>query len=291
MFTWICPKCGTEVPPAHSECPNCAIQQQRAAGVPAASPPPIAPAPPQPPPPQQYYAPPAPMAPPQPAPYAPPASTAPSIPAYPNVPPPEPAQVPPPEMRRPPKPAGVLFGAEADPGAPAAPPFANAPYTGGPQPESGLPSWAVAILSLLAVGVVGFGAYYLFSNRSASASPAEEAKKASAPIVQAENSHPVAKFVEVAGFRIIEEKQKVQLKFLVVNHSSGEIGGFDLDLHVKLRTAKPEDPPLFTVKAPIRSIGPWESKDFTVPASTTLRAYELPDWQFLTASFQITGGQ
>jgi hypothetical protein len=24
MFTWICPKCGKEVPPAYSECPNCA---------------------------------------------------------------------------------------------------------------------------------------------------------------------------------------------------------------------------------------------------------------------------
>ena len=23
MFTWICPKCGKEVPPAYSECPNC----------------------------------------------------------------------------------------------------------------------------------------------------------------------------------------------------------------------------------------------------------------------------
>jgi hypothetical protein len=23
MFTWICPKCGTEVPPSYSDCPNC----------------------------------------------------------------------------------------------------------------------------------------------------------------------------------------------------------------------------------------------------------------------------
>jgi hypothetical protein len=23
MFTWICPKCGSEVPPSHNECPNC----------------------------------------------------------------------------------------------------------------------------------------------------------------------------------------------------------------------------------------------------------------------------
>jgi hypothetical protein len=31
MFTWICPKCGKEVPPAYSECPNCAATQQAAA--------------------------------------------------------------------------------------------------------------------------------------------------------------------------------------------------------------------------------------------------------------------
>src|ERR1051326_2885448 len=24
MFTWICPKCGREVPPAYNECPDCA---------------------------------------------------------------------------------------------------------------------------------------------------------------------------------------------------------------------------------------------------------------------------
>ena len=36
MFTWICPECGREVPPAYNECPDCAA---RAAGTPAAEPP------------------------------------------------------------------------------------------------------------------------------------------------------------------------------------------------------------------------------------------------------------
>lgn len=26
MFTWICPKCGKEVPPSYLECPNCQAQ-------------------------------------------------------------------------------------------------------------------------------------------------------------------------------------------------------------------------------------------------------------------------
>lgn len=28
MFTWICPKCGKEVPPSYSECPNCDVKGQ-----------------------------------------------------------------------------------------------------------------------------------------------------------------------------------------------------------------------------------------------------------------------
>lgn len=276
MFTWICPKCGTEVPPSHSECPTCVLRERQQAAAPAVAPAPVAA-------PVPVMAPPQAPAPPVMAPVAAP------LPAYPNVPPPQPEPIPPPEMRRPPKPAGVLFGGEPEPGAPIPPPYANAPYAAGPAPAGGLPSWLVAILALLGVALVSYGAYY-FLTRDSSASSAETKTETSAPLSQAENAHPVAKFVEVTGFRIVEDKQKPQLKFLVVNHSSGEIGGFDLEVKVRAKNAKPEDAPLFTVKAPIRSIGPWESKDFSVPASTGLRAYEMPDWQFLTATFAITDG-
>jgi hypothetical protein len=65
MFTWICPQCGKEVPPAYTDCPNCAEKaaqagkpEQPAASVPVsqAAPPQYAPqsAPPQAPPPQPY---------------------------------------------------------------------------------------------------------------------------------------------------------------------------------------------------------------------------------------------
>jgi len=30
MFTWICPKCGREVPPSHTECPDCKAAERRA---------------------------------------------------------------------------------------------------------------------------------------------------------------------------------------------------------------------------------------------------------------------
>ena len=45
MFTWICPQCGREVPPAYSECPDCAAKASGPQGHPgAAAAPPQAPA-------------------------------------------------------------------------------------------------------------------------------------------------------------------------------------------------------------------------------------------------------
>lgn len=76
MFTWICPQCGREVPPAYDECPDCAARQKQAATAvpaqaaaePAAAPAPPVAAPAYVPPAQPYTAPvPAYAAPPRPA--------------------------------------------------------------------------------------------------------------------------------------------------------------------------------------------------------------------------------
>ena len=36
------------------------------------------------------------------------------------------------------------------------------------------------------------------------------------------------------------------------------------------------------------SVGPWESKDLTVPLVTQLEMIELPDWQNVSTNVQIT---
>jgi hypothetical protein len=46
MFTWICPQCGREVPPAYNECPNCVPQQAGQAAPPQQAAPPLAAPPP-----------------------------------------------------------------------------------------------------------------------------------------------------------------------------------------------------------------------------------------------------
>lgn len=118
------------------------------------------------------------------------------------------------------------------------------------------------------------------------------AKQAGAPMAVTSvisGKNPLAKYLEIAGFRVTEGGAgKLTVKFAVINHSDADIG--DLAMKVKLTTtaAKPEDPPIAELDAKVAALGPQESKDATGTATTKLRVYELPDWQFLKAEAEIT---
>jgi hypothetical protein len=104
--------------------------------------------------------------------------------------------------------------------------------------------------------------------------------------------HPLAKYVELVGFRLSEAGGgKLRIKFIVVNHSEADIG--DLGVRVRLTTssAKPDDPPIAEFDAKVPSLGPEELQDVTATAPTKLRIYELPDWQYIKAEFEITSPQ
>lgn len=203
MFTWICPKCGAEVPPSYDECPNCAAAPAKE-------------------------------------------------PAAPRV--------------------------------PAAPAAAR---------RTALPGWLVAVLVALVLVGLGAGAYfYLLPSSQQKAPPAAQAAvpfeaPASQPAPGAK-PHPLAKYIEISGVRVTEDrKQKALAKFVVVNHSGAELGDVVLLVRLKPTTAKPEDPPLASLTAKVKSLGPYESREMESSFHTALRAYELPDWQFVRAEFEI----
>ena len=103
------------------------------------------------------------------------------------------------------------------------------------------------------------------------------------------NKHPLAKYLELSGYRITETAPgKLSIKLAVVNHSEADIG--DLTLKIKLITtaAKPDEPPITEFEAKVPALGPQELKDVTATAATKLRIYELPDWQFIRAAVEIT---
>lgn len=261
MFTWICPQCGREVPPSAAECPTCAEARAAAARQAAAPPPPPAA---QQYPPQQQYAP-------QPS-YAP----APAPPPPPQYQPPPPQYPPPPQQYAPPYPQQQY---------PQQPPPQPAYVI--QEPKKGLPSWLVAVLVTAAIGGGLYGVYK-FVGGSGNGPPAQKAALEQVPAA-VEGSGIYAKFVEVTGFRLMEDAaKKLKVRFTVVNHSGAPMSG--LELRVSLGRAGDEGAPPFAVvdvKAP--AIEPYGTAEVEAPVKTNLRVYELPDWQFIKGSFVVTG--
>ena len=289
MFNWVCPRCGKDVPPSKTECPFCATAPQAAPPQPVGAPPPYYPPPP---PPQQYGAPPAPAwQPPQAA--APPQAWQPPqqwTPPAPPAPPPPPAQqaawqpqAPPPQPPPPPHSSGYALPPE-----PAQP--APHPQAAWPQQKQGLPTWVLGggfALALLAVlGLV----YYWMQPSAAKIAGADKAlgEKAAAATTQEKVANPLQKYIEVVGIRLVTQDKKSVAKFVVVNHSSGEIVGLEANVTLWASTKRSEEDSVGAFSFKTRSLGPNASADVTAPLTTRLKPYELPDWQNLTAEVQIT---
>jgi hypothetical protein len=128
-----------------------------------------------------------------------------------------------------------------------------------------------------------------------SSSPAPEtkaAKQVGAPLAVTSvisGKHPLAKYLEIAGFRVTEGGAgKLTVKFAVINHSDADIGDLTMKVTLTTTAAKPEDAPIAVFDAKVPALGPQEVKDAIGTATTKLRVYELPDWQFLKADAEIT---
>ena len=249
MFTWICPTCGREVPPSMSECRNCAQKQGEA---------PVATAPvavPQ-----------------QPVQQQPPPPQAPTTqPQYQAVPPP-------------PEPRGY---------APApAPAYQAVSYMPPVQQAQGLPSWLITVLvfgGLLGVGAAFYFLYLPSTKRESSEAVVTVESAAGAPEgAKIAKVNPLTKQLEITGLRIIEDaRKKLQVRMIVINHSSADMG--DVKLNVTLSSASGNGQATVIGKFPltVSDLGPMEAKETKGSLATNLRAYELPDWQFLRATAEI----
>lgn len=99
-------------------------------------------------------------------------------------------------------------------------------------------------------------------------------------VAMAENSkNPLAKYLEVAGFRMTERPGgKLTVKMVVINHSQADINELALEVTT----------PACTLPVKVGALGPDETKDVSADCTTTMRVYELPDWQFIRPTFKIT---
>jgi hypothetical protein len=100
--------------------------------------------------------------------------------------------------------------------------------------------------------------------------------------------HPLAKFIELAGFRLTEKAGKLNVEFSAINHSDADLEEMQVHVRIVTNVYKPGDDPVAEFDAKIPGLGPHEDHDVTAATTTKLRLYEIPDWQFLRADFDIT---
>lgn len=137
----------------------------------------------------------------------------------------------------------------------------------------------------------GFSLALAIGLTGCSSTPTPQSKQVGAPQAVTstiDKAHPLAKYLEVAGFRITEKGAgKLDVKFAVINHSLADIGDLKMKVTLVTTASKPEDPPVAEFEATVPALGPFEVKDGTGTATTKLRVYEMPDWQFIKAQVEI----
>ncbi len=141
------------------------------------------------------------------------------------------------------------------------------------------------LLVAVVVGGIIAGAVYFKSRASEpeAKGPALTGDAKSGPAESAA-SNPIARSLELTGFRLSESaKQQVQVKMMIVNHSNADLT--DLNLAVTLTT--PEGKELGTANVKVPQVDPLGSVEVSTSLKTSLRAYELPDWQFIRAQFDL----
>ncbi|MGA3190857.1 MAG: hypothetical protein ABSF22_27485, partial [Bryobacteraceae bacterium] len=158
-----------------------------------------------------------------------------------------------------------------------------------PKKSGNAPGWLVSLVVMLLLLAVGLGVvFYLLPRTVADAKPGPTpAQAASTTIPVSGSSSPLAKFIEVTGFRIVvDESKKSEVQYLVVNHSAADIS--DANIFITLRSVKPGQPPLCRFSFKVPSLAPFESKEMSSPIEKTTRAISLPDWQDIRADVQIS---
>jgi hypothetical protein len=138
---------------------------------------------------------------------------------------------------------------------------------------------------------VGSAVYWLVGSSHSSGTPSSTVESPAAK--PGAKTSAMQKYIEVSGVRFVENKKdktKTDAKFVLINHSEADISGLAGNVTLWARTQKSEEEAAGTF-AFTTNLGPFESKEMTVPLNTKLKIYELPDWQFLTSDVQITAPQ
>jgi hypothetical protein len=142
-----------------------------------------------------------------------------------------------------------------------------------------MPTWLVGLLT---IAVLGGGLFVLYKFVGGPSAPAP----AKAAVPADTKAHPFKKYLEIAGVRMLEsEGKKPLVRFTVINHSEADLSGLEMNVVLTPTTG---GEPVAVIDAKIGTVPAQGVKDVEYPLNTKLKIYELPDWQFVKATFEIT---
>jgi len=158
-----------------------------------------------------------------------------------------------------------------------------------------IPGWMATALILGTLLGAGFTSVISVVRPAAEAkaSPAVQTNTSSAappesPAVSSVSAAPLAKAIEVTGFRIqMDSAKKSEIQYLVVNHTPARFSGVTVYVTLYTSDAKAGQPPLCKFQFTAPNLAPYQAKDMTSAIERVSPALTLPDWQDLRASVEI----
>jgi hypothetical protein len=152
-----------------------------------------------------------------------------------------------------------------------------------------MPTWLMTILFTAGFALLVLGGWWVFGSHHTTATPSATVESPAAK--PGSPANPWQKFVEVSGVRFTEDpkhKGQIVVKFVVTNHSESELSNLAGNVTIWAGTKKSDEDAqgTFAFKT---SVGPHDSKELTVPFTTKLKVYELPDWNLINTDLQVTG--
>ncbi len=151
----------------------------------------------------------------------------------------------------------------------------------------GLPGWVVSFLVMALLLLTGFGViFYAMPGILANPGPAPAKVQPAAVVPPA--VYPLAKNVEVTGFRfLVDNAKKSEIHYLVVNHSNALLSGMTIFVTLHAASANPGQAPLARFSFPAPKLGPFESREMSSPIEHVTRPVDLPGWQDVRAEVEI----
>jgi hypothetical protein len=158
-----------------------------------------------------------------------------------------------------------------------------------------IPGWMATALILGTLLGAGFTSVISMVRPAAEAkaSPAAQTSTPSAAlpestVVSSVSAAPLAKAIEVTGFRIqMDSAKKSEIQYLVVNHTPARFSGVTVYVTLYAPDAKAGQSPLCKFQFTAPNLAPYQSKDMTSAIERVSPALTLPDWQDLRASVEI----